>query len=96
MSRYTSATDADRREMLAAIGVDSIEELFADIPASLRLEPAAGARPRAAPSRRSTTSCARWPRATSAPRTRSRSSGAGMYDHYVPALVDSIISARSS
>ena len=38
VSRYTSATDADRREMLAAIGVDSIEELFADIPRALRLD----------------------------------------------------------
>ena len=37
MSAYTSATDADRREMLAAIGVETIEELFADIPESLRL-----------------------------------------------------------
>ena len=37
MTRYTSATDADRREMLAEIGVESIEELFADIPESLRL-----------------------------------------------------------
>ena len=47
VTRYTSATDADRREMLAAIGVDSIEDLFADIPAALRLARAAGARPRA-------------------------------------------------
>src|ERR687898_42969 len=42
MSRYTSATDDDRRAMLAAIGADSV--------------------------------------------------GAGMYDHYVPAIVDSILS----
>ncbi len=37
MTLYTSATDADREEMLATIGVGSIEELFADIPQSLRL-----------------------------------------------------------
>ena len=38
MTRYTSATDSDRREMLAAIGVGSIEELFADsIPEGVRL-----------------------------------------------------------
>ena len=37
MSRYTSATDADRRAMLAAIGVDSIDELFADVPEGVRL-----------------------------------------------------------
>ena len=38
MSSYVSATDADRREMLEAIGLSSIEELFADIPAVLRLD----------------------------------------------------------
>src|SRR3954465_3735249 len=38
MSRYTSATDADRREMLAPIGVASIDDLFADLPAAVRLE----------------------------------------------------------
>ena len=37
MTRYTSATDRDRREMLAAIGAGSIDDLFADIPESLRL-----------------------------------------------------------
>ena len=37
MSRYTSATDADRRAMLAAIGVGSIDELFADVPEGVRL-----------------------------------------------------------
>ena len=37
MTRYTSVTDADLGEMLATIGVGSIEELFADIPAGLRL-----------------------------------------------------------
>jgi hypothetical protein len=38
VSRYTSATDGDRQEMLATIGVESIDELFADVPESLRLE----------------------------------------------------------
>ena len=37
MSRYTHITDDDRREMLAAIGVDAVEDLFADIPPALRL-----------------------------------------------------------
>ena len=36
VSTYTSVTDADRDEMLAAIGVGSIDELFADIPPELR------------------------------------------------------------
>ncbi len=33
---YVSATDSERAEMLARIGVASVEELFADIPAGLR------------------------------------------------------------
>jgi len=37
VSRYTSATDDDRRAMLDAIGVGSTEELFEDIPEALRL-----------------------------------------------------------
>ena len=38
MSTYTSATDSDRKAMLEAIGVSSLEELFADIPADVRLD----------------------------------------------------------
>ena len=37
LSRYTSATDDDRRAMLAAIGAESIDELFADVPEGVRL-----------------------------------------------------------
>ena len=38
MSRYTSATDADRKAMLEAIGAGSVDELFADIPEGVRLD----------------------------------------------------------
>ena len=34
--RYLPLTDADRQAMLAAIGVASIDELFADVPAAVR------------------------------------------------------------
>ena len=34
---YLSVTDADREEMLAAIGVASVDELFAQIPEGVRL-----------------------------------------------------------
>jgi glycine dehydrogenase subunit 1 len=91
MSRYTSATDADRAEMLAAIGVDSIAELFADVPADLRLadgldldpglsEPEVYAELRALAQRNVSTE------------DEVSFLGAGMYDHYVPSLVDSITS----
>ena len=38
MTRYTSATERDREQMLAKIGVRSIDDLFEDIPASVRLD----------------------------------------------------------
>jgi glycine dehydrogenase subunit 1 len=90
MSSYVSATDADKREMLDVIGVSAIEELFADIPAGLRLE-----RGRTLSSGRSEQEVYDELRALAARNTSTEDElsflGAGMYDHYVPALVDSII-----
>src|SRR5215217_5628214 len=91
MSRYTSATDADRQEMLDAIGVGSIDELFADVPEGVRLgrpldlppgkpEPEVYARLRDLAARNVSTE------------DEVSFLGAGMYDHYVPALIDSITS----
>ncbi len=90
MTRYTSATDADRSEMLQAIGVGSIDELFAEIPAGLRLN-----RPLALDSGRSEQEVFEELKALAAKSTSAEDEisflGAGMYDHYVPALIDSII-----
>jgi len=89
VTTYTSVTDADRTEMLAAIGVSSIEELFADIPPELR-----SARPLALDEGRSEQEVYSEIRAMS---TRNVSTddeisflGAGMYDNYIPAVVDAI------
>ncbi len=91
MSGYVSATGDDRREMLAAIGASSIEELFADIPEGLRL-----ARELALDAGLSEQEVYDELRALAARNTSTEDEvtflGAGMYDHYVPALVDSIIS----
>jgi glycine cleavage system P protein (glycine dehydrogenase) subunit 1 len=89
VSRYTSATDADRREMLAAIGVDSIEELFRELPAAVRLH-----EPLALPAGMAEQDVYDHLRSL-AERNRHADAevtflGAGMYDHYVPALIDSI------
>ena len=90
MTRYTSATDADRSEMLQAIGVGSIDELFAEIPAGLRLN-----RPLALDPGRSEQEVFEELKALAAKSTSAEDEisflGAGMYDHYVPALIDSII-----
>jgi glycine dehydrogenase subunit 1 len=90
MSRYTSVTDADLSEMLGAIGVGSIEELFADVPASLRL-----GRPLSLGEGLSEQEVFEELRALAARSTSAEDEvsflGAGMYDHYAPALIDSII-----
>jgi glycine dehydrogenase subunit 1 len=91
VTRYTSATDDDRREMLATIGVDSIEELFADIPAAVRLDrPLSGLGDGLSEQEVYDEFRALAARNVSAEDEISFL-GAGMYDHYVPALVDSII-----
>ncbi|MGO9750605.1 MAG: aminomethyl-transferring glycine dehydrogenase subunit GcvPA [Solirubrobacteraceae bacterium] len=90
MSRYTSATDTDRSEMLAAIGVATIEDLFADIPAALRMQ-----RPLALGEGLSEQEVYAELKALAARNVSTDDEisflGAGMYDHYVPALIDSIL-----
>ena len=89
MSRYTSATDADRRAMLDAIGAGSVDELFAEIPADVRLD-----RELELPAGRSEPEVFAH-LAELATRNADAEAelcflGAGMYDHYVPAIVDAI------
>jgi glycine dehydrogenase subunit 1 len=90
VSRYTSATDEDRREMLVQIGVESIEDLFADIPQALRLSEALNL-----DHGRSEQEVFEELRELAAKNVSTQEEisflGAGMYDHYIPALVDSII-----
>src|SRR3954463_6327296 len=91
MSRYTSATEADRQEMLAAVGVDTIDDLFADVPEGVRLGRALHLPPRQA--QREVYARLRALAASNASAEDELSFlGAGMYDHYVPALIDSILS----
>ncbi len=90
MTRYTSVTDADRREMLQTIGVASIEELFADIPSRLRLDRQLAFDPGLSEQEVLAELTALAAKNVS---TQDEVSflGAGMYDEYVPALIDSII-----
>jgi glycine cleavage system P protein (glycine dehydrogenase) subunit 1 len=87
---YLSLTQRDREEMLAAIGVSSVEELFRDIPAGLRfgselaLDPPLGEQEL---SRHLEELAAR-----NVDTSRELSFlGAGIYDHYVPAIVDAVL-----
>jgi glycine cleavage system P protein (glycine dehydrogenase) subunit 1 len=89
VTRYTSATADDRAEMLAAIGVDSVEELFEQVPEPLRL-----GRPLSLPEGMSEAEVYERLAALAARNADAEREvcfvGAGMYDHYVPAIVDAI------
>ena len=89
MSRYTSATDADREAMLRAIGVGSIGELFAEIPTDVRLD-----RPLELPQGLAETECFDHLSELAGRNAHAEAElcflGAGMYDHYAPAIVDAI------
>jgi glycine dehydrogenase subunit 1 len=91
VTRYTSATDRDRAEMLEAIGAESVDELFADIPSDLRLD-----RPLELPGGKTESEVYDALAALAARNSDAESElgflGAGMYDHYVPAIVDAIVS----
>ena len=91
MSRYTSATDADRRAMLESIGAGSIDELFADIPESVRLDRAIDL-----PPGKPEQEVYAYLRDLAARNVSAEDEisflGAGMYDHYVPSLVDALLS----
>jgi glycine dehydrogenase subunit 1 len=87
---YLSLTERDREEMLAAIGVSSVEELFRDIPASVRFDRELDLEPALAEqelSRHLEEFAAR-----NIDTTKELSFlGAGIYDHYVPAVVDAVL-----
>jgi glycine cleavage system P protein (glycine dehydrogenase) subunit 1 len=90
VTRYTSATPADRSEMLEAIGVDSPAELFEQIPESLRL-----GRPLELPDGLGEAEVFERLSALAERNVDAEREvcfvGAGMYDHYVPAIVDAIV-----
>jgi glycine dehydrogenase subunit 1 len=89
MTRYTSATDADRQAMLDAVGVASVDELFDQIPAAVRLD-----RELDLPPGLPETECFDHLAALAERNAHADAEvcflGAGMYDHYVPAIVDAI------
>jgi glycine dehydrogenase subunit 1 len=85
-----SLTDADREEMLAAIGVDSVEELFRDIPAGVRFDRGLDLEP--ALSEPELVRHLEELAARNVDTTKELSFlGMGIYDHYVPAVVDAVL-----
>jgi glycine dehydrogenase subunit 1 len=87
---YLALTDADREAMLETIGVSSVEDLFADLPAGVRL-----GRELDLPPALTEQELTAYFEALAAENahvgTELSFLGAGMYDHYVPAIVDAVL-----
>jgi glycine dehydrogenase subunit 1 len=88
---YLSVTDRDREEMLAAIGVSSVEDLFEQVPEGVRLR-----RPLDLEPALSEPELVRHLEELASRNAHTGEElsflGAGIYDHYVPAVVDAVLS----
>ncbi|MFX3616370.1 MAG: aminomethyl-transferring glycine dehydrogenase subunit GcvPA [Sporolactobacillus sp.] len=89
--RYLPVTEDDRQEMLKTIGIKSDEELFSDIPEEIRFKGELAVEKALSEPElirffnglaRKNTSMTDYPSFL----------GAGVYDHYIPSVVDSVIS----
>src|SRR3954466_6536170 len=81
-------TDDDREAMLQTIGAGSIEELFADLPAGVRLDRELDLSPAL-----TEPELTAYFEGLADQNERAEVSflGAGLYDHYVPAVVDAVL-----
>src|SRR5687768_4876614 len=90
LMRFLPHTDQDRADMLAKVGVGSIDDLFADIPPAKRLK-----QPLDLPKHKSELDVSRTMRALAGKNHAAGDGpffvGAGAYRHHVPAVVDHII-----
>ncbi|MFD1705387.1 aminomethyl-transferring glycine dehydrogenase subunit GcvPA [Siminovitchia sediminis] len=89
--RYLPMTEQDQQEMLKTIGVDSIDELFSDIPEKVRFKGEYQIKPA------KTESALMKELAQMAAKNADLKQytsflGAGVYDHYIPVIVDHVIS----
>ncbi|PAV29083.1 glycine dehydrogenase (aminomethyl-transferring) [Virgibacillus profundi] len=91
--RYLPMTETDKKEMLDKIGISSTEELFSDIPKEVRLDRELNLKKPASEYelKKELTEMA----SKNANLTEYRSFlGAGVYDHFIPSVVDHVISRQ--
>jgi glycine dehydrogenase subunit 1 len=91
VSGYTAVTPEDLALMLDAIGAGAIEELFESIPAGVRLDGPIGLPP-GEPEQAVYAELRRLAARNVSTEDEVCFLGAGMYDHYVPAIVDMLTS----
>ena len=87
---FLSLTEQDREQMLETIGIDSVDELFAQIPPAVRLGRTLDLEPALSEPELVAHLGELASRNTDTGREVSFL-GAGIYDHYVPAVVDAIL-----
>ncbi|MEA2276879.1 MAG: glycine dehydrogenase subunit 1 [Solirubrobacteraceae bacterium] len=91
MSRYTSTTSEDLKAMLAEIGVGSLEEIFdRQVPPGVRLGRALDL-PAGLPEQEVYAHLRELAARNTSAEDEITFLGAGMYDHYVPAVVDMLM-----
>lgn len=91
--RYLPNTDKDRKDMLKVIGVESVAELFSDIPEDVLLN-----EKMALPEKLSEYELLKHARELAGKNTTASQMpyflGAGVYDHHIPSVVSAIISRQ--
>src|SRR5262249_62297123 len=87
--RYIPNSDADRKQMLAEIGLDSIQQLFSGIPERLKLQ-----RLLSIPKALTEPELIQYFQAKAAKNAAAEQAfvGAGIYRHYIPIIIDALIS----
>lgn len=91
LHRYLPMTEEDKKQMLDVIGVESIGELFSDVPESVRFQGDLRVKPEKAESAL-LKELSELARKNANAKEYVSFLGAGVYDHYVPVIVDHVIS----
>jgi glycine dehydrogenase subunit 1 len=89
--RYLPMTEQDKKEMLEAIGIESVDELFLDIPEEVRFNGRLNIKEAKSESAL-TKELFKLANQNVNLKTHASFLGAGVYDHYIPSIVDHVIS----
>ncbi|BFJ02011.1 aminomethyl-transferring glycine dehydrogenase subunit GcvPA [Priestia sp. Y58] len=91
LHRYLPMTEQDQQQMLAAIGVSSVEDLFSDIPQRVRFQGEYNIK-KAASEPQLLKELNSMAAKNAHLKDYASFLGAGVYDHYMPVIVDHVIS----
>lgn len=89
--RYLPMTEQDKKEMLEAIGIEAVDELFSDIPEEVRYNGRLNIKEAKSESAL-TKELFKLANQNVNLKTHASFLGAGVYDHYIPSIVDHVIS----